>query len=359
MSEERGMKRERVEGWKGELQRLIDQHNHYKGGGKRIASNKTKDDRAKALFLCFRTLREKLGYVIDNPSNLKPKHVEALVRHWEQDGLSASTIQTRMSFLRAFVDWIGKPGMITATENYVENPASAKRTYAADRDKGWEANGIDIDATIRLIAHEDKYVGMQLKVARVFGLRRKEAVMFAPHIADQGDVLLANRGVKGGRPRVVMIDSPTKRAVVEEAKAFVVAHGGGRFGHIGAPGKDLDQNLARYSNTLTKHGITMKQCGTTGHGLRHQFACDRLEEQGVVPSVRAGKAAPVDSEERRVVYRRVSEELGHSRISVIAAYAGRFLRIKRLRESGKLEPSDDDASNGEASSVRSTIDKEK
>ena len=324
----------RIEGWKTLLQALLDKHNHYykdNGKARRTVSHKTRDDRAKALFLCFRTLREKLGYSIDNPSNLKPKHVEALVRYWESDGLSASTIQTRLSFLRAFADWIGKPGMITASEDYVENPESAKRRYATDRDKGWQANGVDIEAKLRVIALEEPYVGMQLKVASVFGLRRKEAVMFSPHLADQSDVLVVDRGSKGGRPRVVMIDSPAKRAVVEEAKAFVMAHGG-RFGHLGEPGKTLDQNLAKYSNTMSRHGITMKESGTTGHGLRHQFTCDRLEEQGVVAPVRGGQPDQVDREERKVAYRKVSEELGHSRESVIAAYAGRFLRNKRGRE---------------------------
>lgn len=333
-----GTARIRVGGWKGELQKLIDQHNHYKAGGKRIASNKTKDDRAKALFLCFRTLREKLGYSIDNPSNLKPKHVEALVRYWESDGLSASTIQTRMSFLRAFAEWIGKPGMIGASEKYVINPASAKRTYAADRDKGWDANGIDVDATIRAIAAEHPYVGMQLKVARAFGLRKKEAIMLAPILADQGSDLVVDRGVKGGRPRTVMIDSVEKRAVVDEAKAFVKAYGSGVRGKLGDPAKNLKQNMTKYSNTLFRLGITMKQLGTTGHGLRHQFACDRLEDQGVVAPVRGGKLDQIDADERHIAYSRVSEELGHSRESVIAAYAGRFIRMKGSAEAEKLTP---------------------
>ncbi|MFA6442882.1 MAG: integrase domain-containing protein, partial [Sterolibacterium sp.] len=307
----------------------IDQHNHYKAGGKRIASNKTKDDRAKSLFLCFRTLREKLGYSIDNPANLKPKHIEALVRYWESAGLSASTIQTRLSFLRTFAEWIGKPGMITASVNYVANPDSAKRTYSADRDKGWTANRIDVESKLQLIALEDPYVGMQLKVASIFGLRRKEAVMFAPYLADHQDILVVERGAKGGRPRVVMIDSPKKRAVVEEAKVFVMAHGGGRLGHLGEPGKNLEQNLARFSNTMSKHGLTRKEAGTTAHGLRHQFACDRLAEQGVVAPVRGGQPDQVNREDRAVAYRKVSEELGHSRQSVMAAYAGRFIRTRK------------------------------
>lgn len=329
MDKGQGRRGTRVEGWKALLQGILDEHNHYykdNGKARRAVSHKTRDDRAKSLFLCFRTLREKLGYSIDNPTNLKPKHVEELVRYWESEGLSASTIQTRMSFLRAFADWIGKPGMIGASEKYVVNPASAKRTCAEDRDKGWEANGIDVEATIQAVAAEHPYVGIQLKVAWAFGIRKKEAIMLTPFIADQGSDLVVDRGAKGGRPRTVRIDSVEKRAIVDEAKAFVKAHGGGLRGNLGAPGKTLKQNMSKYSNTLFRLGITMKQIGTTGHGLRHQFACDRLAEQGVVAPVRGGQRNQVNREDRAVAYRKVSEELGHSRESVMAAYAGRFIR---------------------------------
>jgi len=339
MDEGQGRRGTRVEGWKALLQGILDEHNHYykdNGKARRTVSHKTRDDRAKSLFLCFRTLRDKLGYSIDNPANLKPKHVEALVRYWESDGLSASTIQTRMSFLRAFADWIGKPGMITASENYVEHAASVKRTYAADRDKGWKANGIDVEAKLRQISIAEPFVGMQLKVASAFGLRRKEAIMFAPYLQDLGDILVVDRGAKGGRARVVAIDTAEKRAIVDEAKAFVLAIGAGKTGHIGEPGKTLKQSLSKYSHTMSRLGITVKEAGTTGHGLRHQFACDRLEDQGIVAPVRGGQSDQADTEEQHVAYRKVSEELGHSRESVIAAYAGRFIRIKPATEPGKL-----------------------
>jgi len=331
----KGSKGRRVEGWRALLQKLLDENNHYykvNGRSRRTVSHSTRDKRAMVLFHCFQTMRDELGYRIENPSNLKPKHVEALVKYWEQDGLSSSTIQTRMSFLRAFSDWIGKPGMITASVNYVANPKSAKRNYAADRDKGWEANGIDIRSKILEIAVSDPYVGMQLKVASIFGLRRKEAVMFAPGKADDGAYLLVDQGTKGGLKRSVKIDTPEKRAVIDEAKAFVWAHGGGESGRMSRPGRTLKQNLAKFSNTMSKHGITLRQAGTTAHGLRHQFACDRLAEQGVVAPVRGGQPDQVNREDRAVAYRKVSEELGHSRESVIAAYAGRFIRRKRATD---------------------------
>jgi integrase len=327
-----------VEGWKALLQRILDQYNHYykdNGKARRTVSHKTRDDRAMGLFLCFRTLREKLGYSIDNPANLKPKHVEALVRHWEARGLSAATIQTRLSFLRAFADWIGKPGMITASVNYVANPDSVKRTYAADRDKGWEANGIDMRSKILEIAISEPYVGMQLKVASTFGLRRKEAVMFDADQADHGTYLLVSQGTKGGLKRSVEIDTPEKRAVIEEAKAFAMSHGGSKSSRLGDPAKTLKQNLAKYSNVMSKHGITLRQAGTTAHGLRHQFACDRLAEQGVIAPVRGGQPDQMSHEDRTVAYKKVSEELGHSRESVIAAYAGRFIRNRRASKSEK------------------------
>ena len=51
--------------------------------------------------------------------------------------------------------------------------------------------------------------------------------------------------------------------------------------------------------------------------------------------MRGGQPDQMSREDRTVAYKKVSEEMGHSRESVIAAYAGRFIRNRGGSESEK------------------------
>ncbi|MFY9327777.1 MAG: phage integrase N-terminal domain-containing protein [Georgfuchsia sp.] len=323
-------------GWKSELDAIIKEHNHLKKDGTHGASHRTMEERERVLFRCFKELREHCSLLIDNPRNLKPKHVEALARLWESRQQSAATIQGKMSILRTFAGWIGKPGMITASADYVSDKALVTRTYAAEKDKSWSAAGLDVVEALKHIALVDPYVAMQIELIAMFGMRRKEGVMFDPFLADQGPVLLLDRGTKGGRSRFALIDTPAKRALVDRAKAFVLKMKGGK-GHIGEPGKDLKQNLKRYSNVLSRMGITKENLGITGHGLRAEFVCDRLEERGITAPVRSGSGiqeTSLSESDQELVLKKTSEEVGHSRTSVIAAYCGQF-SVMRSKKAGR------------------------
>lgn len=140
-----------VEGWKALLQGILDEHNHYykdNGKARRAVSHKTRDDRAKSLFLCFRTLRDKLGYTIDNPTNLKPKHVEALVRYWESEGLSASTIQTRMEMEGSGGRPIGFPWL---DRLFIDQDVNCYRRDVSDFERdpgGWDCVRVSYDGWV-------------------------------------------------------------------------------------------------------------------------------------------------------------------------------------------------------------------
>ena len=329
-------------GWKVELDAILREHNHLRKDGRQGASYRTREERALVLFRCFHELRNDCGLMIDNPRNFRPRHVEALARLWESKRQSAATIQGKMSILRTFAGWIGKPGMIGASADYVSDKAVVTRTYAANKDKSWSAAGLDVEAAIRQIACVDCYVAMQLEVIAAFGLRRKEGVMFDPFLADRGPVLLVERGTKGARPRFTLIDTDEKRALIEKAKKFVLQNRGSK-GHIGNPNKTLKQNLDRYSNVLKSVGITKANLGITGHGLRAEFVCDRLEERGITAPVRSGSGvqeSKLSESDQELALKKTSEEVGHSRTSVIAAYGGRFVRVARPKESDTAESRD-------------------
>lgn len=297
------------------------------GGGK-VISNATIEKRWQVIKLAFSELRED-GYRLETPMSFRNRHMEHLVRKWEARGLSASTIQLRVSIMRTFSEWIGKPGMVLAPERYLENQASGERSYVATEDKSWDAKNVDAEKIIRQLEANDVYVAAQLKAILAFGLRRKEAVMLRPHRADKGTVLSVSDGTKGGRDRMVLIDTPVKRAVIDQLKAFVKTHDG----HLGSPALSLDQNLSKISRVMHSLGINKKVLGVTLHGLRHQYLNDRYEEIAGVPSpVRGGEITP-DNHAAVVAARSVcAEEAGHTRLSITTAYYGPTKMVQKNHE---------------------------
>lgn len=337
--------------WKRTLQDVINGHNSQHAQKRKTVGHRTMDQRASSLFRFFITVRG-LGFRF-SPLNLGGRHIEIVVRYWTADPtlfpeLKASNTQTRiqplsqphspayiqqqLSFLRVFATWIGKPGLVKTPTSYVTDPALVKRCGVAQRDHSWRGAGVDVKAVIEHVASIDAHVALQLEVVLAFGLRRKEAVMFRPGLAEvpayalpanAGDdqryvaFLRVKRGSKGGRLRYVAIRTDFQRAVLERALACA----GSASGHIGIPGLSLKQALDRYSYVLRKAGVTKKMLGVTGHGLRHQFAGDVFYElAGVAPPVAGGKLS--DADRMRAAYLEVARQMGHGRPQISGAYLG-------------------------------------
>lgn len=304
--------------WQRALQNIIDEHNHLRQNRRQLASNRTMELRAQVIFAGFRTLRD-LGYKLEDPKNFKPKHMEALAHHWEDKGLSSATIQNQISFFRLFTEWIGKPGMIGPSANYVKVKETVTRHYAAEADKSWSTNAVDFTEQLIRVAREDLYVAMQLRVIHAFGLRRREAVMLRPNSVDKGGYLAIEQGAKNGRARIVPIDTEYKRDVIEEARKFARTTNG----HIGNPERSLGQNQKRFSNIMAKLGLTQNKLGVTAHGLRHQYINDLLEEAtGCKTPVRGGDPEEWKGDKHDRAKREAMEQAGHLRTSIGKAYYG-------------------------------------
>jgi integrase len=317
------------------LQELLRQHNDRHAVKPKGVSFKTREERANAVFRCFRDLHA-LGYRIKNPYCLGGRHIEVLVEDWtaahprsREHTLSPATIQTELSHLRTFACWIRKAGLVRRAEAYVSDPRLVTRRYVATKDKAWSAQGLDPDALIRTVEAHDVWVGAQLRVARAFGLRVKEAVMLRPHeaaklgeanaagSADSGPCLEVYRGTKGGRLRHIPIDTPEKRQALETAKRLVSRESD----FLANPSRSLKQNLDRLHNVMKRFGITRRTLGITPHGLRHGYAGDRYEAVAGVPApVRGGPRTDRDTD--HCARLRVAEELGHGRAAILGAYVG-------------------------------------
>ena len=329
-------KEKRRNGWQAQLQSIIDEHNWRHASKNKGVSFKTMHDRATFLFSCFRMLRAANPPFKTEPRNLADKHVRYLVGQWVERKLSAGTLQVYLCYLRTFCEWTNHSGLVLPLERYLSDPALGKRTYAAKEDKSWIAHGIVPEEKIAEIRRYDARAACWFRNCLAHGARLKEVLMMLPHQAEiDGSLFLTSdrratkyetylelkRGTKGGRVRFVPIDTPEKRAALEEAKQLVKSE----TGHLGDPTKSLRQNMRRFKHVCDKFGITKAKLGVTLHGLRHQYAADRYEKFSGTPApVRSG--APVAREVDRTARLQVAEELGHSRENITGAYLGGILK---------------------------------
>ncbi len=164
--------------------------------------------------------------------------------------------------------------------------------------------------------------------------------------------LETERGTKGGRLRHIPIDTPAKRAALEAAKALVSTESQ----YLADPARSLKQNLYRLRNVLQKFGVTGRELGITAHGLRHQYAADRYEAfAGAAAPVRGGVAPDAETDDRARL--QVAEELGHSRIEVVAAYLGQSAVMRsKVRKAAHAEDEQRDADNPDSGEGEVDVD---
>lgn len=314
------------------LEVLLKLHNHRHTARLKTVSHKTRHERAEFLRRFFRDLQLRAGFkTLPDPRNFCNKHIQAMVDVWRADQLKPATIQTYLSFLRGLAQWLGKNGMVRAPAHYGLALDEYQRHEAAERDKSWTAQGVDIESLIDKVCAYDPYVGASLRLARTFGLRRKESVMLRPHLCVvpfestglphdkwQADhYVWIRQGAKNGRQRFVPLNTPQRIAAIEHAQTVAI----GRDAHLGNPAQELRKNLRRFDYVLEKFGVTRRQLGVTGHGLRHEALIDEyVATGGQLPPVRGGEGLP--PEQDRVARLTVSRLAGHSRVRVANAYLG-------------------------------------
>ena len=305
-------------------------------------SHKTRHDRAVFLRRFLRDLKAKSGFpTMPDPRNIGGRHIQAMVSLWRQDRLAAATIQTYLSFLRGLAQWIGKPGLVRKPDAYGLDVTEYQRHEVAQRDRTWSGAGIDIEALIAQVCAYDRHVGAALRLIRAFGLRRKEAVMMRPHACvvpfsatrlpperqKAESYLWVCQGSKGGRPRFVAIATAQQRQALAYAKSVA----GAADAHLSNPSRDLKQNLNHFSYVMRRFGLSLKERGATGHGLRHEvFVEVWVNGTGTQPPVRGGTLPPKDV--REAAQQDIAEMAGHARNRAAGAYIG---SVRALRPTAR------------------------
>jgi integrase len=272
----------------------------------RDGSHATQADRLGSLTLASRQLRE-AGYAQMRAGSLKGKHVQVLLRRWQDEGLSAGTLKNRLAHLRWWAEKVGKAGLIPADNACLAIP---DRRFVTNGDKARELG----DSLARV---GDPHVRASLALQQAFGLRREEAIKFQPSYADRGDrVVLKGSWTKGGRPREVPITTPAQRAVLDEAHRIAGA------GSLIPAHKTYIQQRHTYDGQCKAAGLSHM------HGLRHHYAQARYEAlTGWRAPAAGGPVARALATPQRfqdaLARQTISRELGHERPEITAVYLGR------------------------------------
>ena len=325
------------------LEVLLKLFNQQHTARMKTVSHKTRQERANFLRRFFRDLRDRAGFkTLPDPRNIADKHIRAMVQVWRQDKLKPATIQTYLSFLRGLAKWLGKNGFVRGPAHYGLEIDEYQRHEAAERDKSWSAQHIDIGALIEKVCACDRYVGASLRLIWALGLRRKESVMLRPCACivrfdatglpteeKQADrYVWVRQGAKNGRERFVPLSTPQRIAAIEFAQLVAA----GPEAHMGDPHHDLKHNLYRFDYVLGKFGITSRTLGVTAHGLRHEALIEEfVVRTGQQPPVRGGgELAP---EIEKAARQAVAKLAGHTRKRASNAYLGAVM----FRKPGRVE----------------------
>ena len=298
------------------LTKVLRQHNGYTANGRKVCSYATQRYRSEVLKKGFADLREK-GFRLNAVQGFRGKHMEALAKQWEQQGLSASTLSNRISVFKTFAGWIGKQGMIQNPGHYVSQKESVRRNLSSSEPRTWSDKGISIAEKIEAVRGDCSVCADALSLQRLFGLRSKESLLLKPHLADKCHYLLIEHGAKGGRMRTVPITTPEQRQFLDQLKTRI-----DRTKSLVPSDKRYNQFRDRYYYVLQKHGISRKD-GITAHGLRHEHLTNLYKATtGHEAPISGGNLHETNCELDKHGRQIVAERAGHSREEIASAYLG-------------------------------------
>jgi hypothetical protein len=326
-------------GWKGIMQALIDKYGGTRLNGK-VASHRTKQQNSITLMAGMNTLTGDLKMAIQNPYNIGDRHITKLVQHWYYvEKKCAKTMTNDLSVWRKFAGWIGKAGMVKKLAHYLPDVPAAdlKVSPMKTTSPTWVEAGIDVEAKINEAFLVDERFGAILLSQLAFGLRAQEAICCKPHKWDHGNGLMVygSDGPKGGRDRFLHIRCIEQRQVLDLMKRMTTQRG--RLGWSkDAYGRKagLKENIKHYYYCMEKIGITKELANVCGHGLRAQFTEDGMMLKGMLPATLGGTEDQMPKEEQDRIIAQLSEDLGHSRRQILAAYVGSTARVRKAKKAG-------------------------
>jgi integrase len=273
----------------------------------------TRADTQTTLIRCVKTLHS-LGFKLSHIQGLKAKHVQALVNYWHTQQLSPATVKNYMAKLRSACHTMGKANLIPPTNDALH---IAKRSYAPEINKAIHSLCLD-NIT-------DTHIRLSLTAQQLFGLRREESMKLIVSQADKGDYLeLQGSWTKGGIARHIPITTQAQRVFLDKLHQTI------------GVGQSLIPSHRTYKQQLHCYINQTQQAGLSNlHGLRHAYAQQRYytltneftQGSGWHCSMQGGpQSKGMSHYQRDIDYQvrwRISQELGHSRISITKIYCGK------------------------------------
>jgi integrase len=319
-----------AKGWEGQLEVVRRMQRGLRRNG-RVASAATISARATIWHKIFETLWS-LGYKLNDIRGFGTKHLRALLAYWLQEGASPGSIANRLSALRALMEDIGKPGLIPRVDELgrlgFASDMASRHVYAT-RDKSWEH--LPKEEKLAEIEAYDLRYGLIFRLAEMFAMRKAETVMWCPHEHAWEKEIEIAKGGKNGKKRMTPAEEADARALIERCKA-VVAPGDSMSGKATYT---LRQAKRRFAYIAEKFGLTKAQLGVTPHGARHGRIHRWLEDAlGVPVPVRDADALWPRGPEATAKRKSIAEAVGHSRTSILTAYAGAARKEDRKRGHG-------------------------
>ena len=276
----------------------------------RDGSHATKANRKRMLMMFADQLKD-AGYKTNNmrPSDLKGRHINALIKKWKQDGVSTGTIKNRMANIRWLAEKIGKADMVKSNDVYeIEH-----RKYITNIDKS-------ADVTAQQLEKLSPYVRQSVELQKAFGLRREEATKFSPDYALGGydpytaPVLrIKPQWSKGGRYREIPITTDAQRDALMAALTLA------GDGSLIPSNRSYKEHIGHFERETAAIGL-----GQT-HGLRHLYAQNRYKELTGMDCPAVGGLVRLTAEQKQIdidARKIISQELGHNRLSVTGIYLG-------------------------------------
>ena len=127
----------------------------------RDGSFATRAARERTLDMCARQLKD-MGFRQMRAQSLKPKHVEALVRGWQAEGIAPGTLKNRMAHLRWWAEKAGRQSVIPGENAALGIP---ERSFRSE-----EGKQIALDAD-KLVTIQDERVKISELLQSEFGRR--------------------------------------------------------------------------------------------------------------------------------------------------------------------------------------------
>jgi Phage integrase, N-terminal/Integrase len=276
-------------------------------------SHASRADMKHMLNRCVKDLHE-LGYMVTHIKGLKPKHIHILVEHWKNQNKNPATIKNYMAKLRKVASVLKKAELVKqGNDSYQIN----KRNYFPQYNKA--ISNVDFSKC------PDPMIRLSLEAQSFFGLRREESMKIVLSDAWQGNKLVIKPSwTKGGIGRDIKLTNEQQRQWLLNAINLVPT------------GQSLIPKEMTYKNHLSQYHEVIERMGLSKcHGLRHAYAQRRYLEitkfydksgTGLIPPIQGGRnfkdLSSIEKYWDKTARELISQELGHSRLSITKIYCG-------------------------------------